>query len=91
MRAAVMRNQQLIVTTVPDPEPGPGEVLVRTLACGICGSDLHMLKHGPYLAEGRINAAPLITGERGLDGVPVAFEELTNPERHAKIIVEPGR
>jgi len=51
MRAAVMRNQQLIVTTVPDPEPGPGEVLVRTLACGICGSDLHMLKHGPHLAD----------------------------------------
>jgi threonine dehydrogenase-like Zn-dependent dehydrogenase len=50
MRAVVMRNQQLTVTTVPDPEPGPGEVLVRTLACGICGSDLHMLKHGAHVA-----------------------------------------
>jgi threonine dehydrogenase-like Zn-dependent dehydrogenase len=51
MRAVVMRNQQLTVTTVPAPEPGPGEVLVRTLACGICGSDLHMLIHGARLTE----------------------------------------
>jgi len=45
MKAAVMRNSQLVVDTVPDPIPGPGEVLVKTLACGICGSDLHALKH----------------------------------------------
>jgi threonine dehydrogenase-like Zn-dependent dehydrogenase len=45
MRAAVMRDRKLIVAEVPAPAPGPGEVLVRTLACGICGSDLHALKH----------------------------------------------
>ena len=44
MRAVVMRNKELVVDTVPDPEPGPGEVIVKTLACGICGSDLHALK-----------------------------------------------
>src|SRR5262249_53242977 len=26
--------------------PGPGQVLVRTLACGICASDLHFMDHG---------------------------------------------
>jgi L-iditol 2-dehydrogenase len=26
---------------MPDPEPGPGDVLVRVKACGICGSDIH--------------------------------------------------
>src|SRR5262245_44486064 len=46
MRAAIMRGKQLVVDDLPLPEPGPGEVLVRTLACGICGSDLHALKHG---------------------------------------------
>ena len=45
MRAAVMRHKQLVVDAVPDPTPGPGQVLVKTLACGICGSDLHMLRH----------------------------------------------
>lgn len=28
-------------TSFPDPQPGPGEVLVRVRACGICGSDIH--------------------------------------------------
>jgi threonine dehydrogenase-like Zn-dependent dehydrogenase len=51
MRAAVMRDRKLVVDTVPDPEPGPGEVLVKTLACGICGSDLHALKHADKMME----------------------------------------
>lgn len=45
MRAAIMRNGRLEVDEVSDPSPGPGQVLVRTLACGICGSDLHALHH----------------------------------------------
>ena len=45
MRAAIMRDHRLVVDNIPVPEPGPGEVLVKTLACGICGSDLHALKH----------------------------------------------
>jgi len=45
MRASVMREGRLVVDEVPSPEPGPGEVLVGTLACGICGSDLHALRH----------------------------------------------
>jgi threonine dehydrogenase-like Zn-dependent dehydrogenase len=44
MRAVVMRDRKLVVADVRMPQPGPGEVLVRTLACGICGSDLHALK-----------------------------------------------
>src|SRR5207302_1085597 len=51
MRAAVMRDRKLIVADVPVPQPGPGEVLVRTLACGICGSDLHALKHAEKFVE----------------------------------------
>ena len=41
MRAAVTRIGGLGVGDVAEPVPGPGQVLVRTLACGICGSDLH--------------------------------------------------
>ncbi|MBI1814212.1 MAG: zinc-binding dehydrogenase [Deltaproteobacteria bacterium] len=51
MRAAVMRNSKLVVDHVPDPEPQEGEVLVKTLACGICGSDLHALKHADKMVE----------------------------------------
>ena len=32
---------ELELTDVPKPEPGPGHVLVRVKACGICGSDIH--------------------------------------------------
>ncbi|MBI5089752.1 MAG: zinc-binding dehydrogenase [Actinobacteria bacterium] len=46
MRAAVMRDWQLRVDDLPDPTPGPGQVLTKVLACGICGSDLHLLVHG---------------------------------------------
>jgi threonine dehydrogenase-like Zn-dependent dehydrogenase len=61
MRAAVMRNQRIEVYTLPDPAPGPGEVLARTLACGICGSDLHALRHADKLVEAaRASGAPFV-------------------------------
>jgi threonine dehydrogenase-like Zn-dependent dehydrogenase len=41
------------------------------------------------LAEGDIDATPLITGEVGLDGVGAAFDDLADPERHCKILVTP--
>ncbi|MEI8239173.1 MAG: zinc-binding dehydrogenase [Actinomycetota bacterium] len=46
MRAAVMRDWTLRVDELPDPVPGSGQALTKVLACGICGSDLHMLQHG---------------------------------------------
>jgi threonine dehydrogenase-like Zn-dependent dehydrogenase len=51
MRAAVMRNKKIVTDDIAMPVPGPGEVLVKTLACGICGSDLHALKHADKLVE----------------------------------------
>jgi len=51
MRAAIMRNRQLVVDEMPTPDPGPGEVLVKTIACGICGSDLHALRFGKEFVE----------------------------------------
>ncbi len=45
MRAVVMRPDSLSLEERPIPGPGPGQVLVKTLACGICGSDLHLYRH----------------------------------------------
>jgi threonine dehydrogenase-like Zn-dependent dehydrogenase len=46
MRACVMRQGRLVVDDTDDPRPETGQLLVRILACGICGSDLHFLRHG---------------------------------------------
>jgi 2-desacetyl-2-hydroxyethyl bacteriochlorophyllide A dehydrogenase len=44
MRAAVIQETHaVIVTEVPDPVPGPRDVVVAVAACGICGTDLHIL------------------------------------------------
>jgi threonine dehydrogenase-like Zn-dependent dehydrogenase len=44
---------------------------------------LHML------AEGKVNAAPIVTGTIGLAGVESAFDALGDPETHAKILIDP--
>src|SRR2546430_9308213 len=48
MRAALYYGRQdLRLTSVPEPEPGPGEVKLRVLYNGICGSDLLEYFDGP--------------------------------------------
>jgi propanol-preferring alcohol dehydrogenase len=44
MRAAVLDDYKTdpVIRDVPVPQPGPGEVLVRVAACGLCHSDLHL-------------------------------------------------
>ncbi|MGW6486109.1 zinc-binding dehydrogenase [Streptomyces sp. NPDC055056] len=42
------------------------------------------------LADGTLNAAPLVTGRVGLTGVANAFTALADPEVHAKILVDPA-
>ena len=51
MRAVIRRNRQLVCDEIADLEPGEGQVLVRTLACGICGSDLHALHHMEHMID----------------------------------------
>ena len=44
---------------------------------------LHML------ADGKVDASALVTGKVGLGGVAAAFEALGDPDRHAKILIDP--
>lgn len=82
VRAAVMTGPglPLEVRTFPDPEPGPGEVILETLASEVCGTDVH-LWHGrlegvPYpiipghVSVGRVRLARGV--ERDALGRPLA-------------------
>lgn len=51
MRAVIRRNRQLVCDEIAELEPAEGQVLVRTLACGICGSDLHALHHMEHMID----------------------------------------
>ncbi|WP_060885176.1 zinc-dependent alcohol dehydrogenase family protein [Streptomyces caniscabiei] len=45
MKAAVIESVgKAVVAEVPDPAPGPREVVVEVAACGLCGTDLHILQ-----------------------------------------------
>ena len=37
------RGEPLRLDEVPRPEPGPGQVLIRVTACGVCRTDLHVV------------------------------------------------
>ena len=56
MRAVASRNGQLRITEVAQPEPVAGEALVKVLACGICGSDLHFVKFGEDIVRSSIES-----------------------------------
>ncbi|MCL6615389.1 MAG: alcohol dehydrogenase catalytic domain-containing protein, partial [Firmicutes bacterium] len=72
MRAMLLEapGRPLRPAEVPIPEPGPGEILLRVLACGLCRTDLH-------IADGELTAArlPLIPGHQIVGEVVAVGEE----------------
>ncbi len=75
MRAAVYRGlNDVRVETVPVPEIGAGEVLVRVAACGICGTDLKKIHTGSHSAPrifGHETAGAVAAIGQGVDGFAV--------------------
>jgi len=88
MKAAILRGpRQVEFGNRADPIPAPGEVLVQVKAVGICGSDLHVYRHGGF---GNIVVNDLVQGHE-----PAAVvAELGPGVKHLKIgdrvAVEPG-
>lgn len=75
MRAAVYRGiNDVRVETVPVPQIGPGEVLVRVAACGICGTDLKKIHSGSHSAPrifGHETAGTIAAIGDGVEGFAV--------------------
>jgi len=46
MKAAIYpgQGQAIVIESLPDPVPGPDELLIKVARCGICGTDLSMTK-----------------------------------------------
>ena len=63
MKAAVVHEfgKPLRIEEVPIPTPGPGEVLIRVMANGVCHTDLHAAE-GDWPAKPRL---PFIPGHEG--------------------------
>ena len=53
-------NMPIKVEQVPVPEIGPGDVLVEVKACGICGSDVHIINGETFPGK-----SPIILGHEG--------------------------
>jgi len=85
MRAAVLHApKQIRVEEVPDPVPGPGEVLIRVRTCGICGSDVHLYDGGrevPY---------PRILGHEFAGDVVAVGEGVTGIAPGERVTAEPN-
>ncbi len=64
MQAAVVEQfgQPLVLKELPIPEPGPGQILVKTEVCGVCHTDLHAANGDWPLKPG----LPFIPGHEGI-------------------------
>ncbi len=47
-------NNDARLVDVEKPSPGPGELLVKILATGVCGTDLHIYTHGDWIGKSPI-------------------------------------
>jgi threonine dehydrogenase-like Zn-dependent dehydrogenase len=66
MKAAIATGTGITLGQVPDPVPGPGQVLAAPLATGICGSDLHLEEALRALADA---APPIVMGHEFCAGI----------------------
>lgn len=85
MRAAVITEVGKVeVGSVPDPVPGPREVVVDVAACGLCGTDLHILggEFAPTL--------PVVPGHEFAGEVAEVGAEVTELAVGDRVAVDPS-
>ncbi len=62
--AQIWRNPKLEIKEVPTPKAGPGQLVLRVKACGVCGSDVHFYETDPdgYILYPGLTKFPVIIG-----------------------------
>ena len=86
MRAVVIdKPGDVAVGDVPDPSPGPDEVVIAVAACGICGTDLH-------LADGEFSLAryPLTPGHEFSGEVVALGRDVTGLTTGSMVTADPN-
>lgn len=82
-------QQDLRLETMPEAQPGEGEVLVRIGVGGICGSDLHYFQDGGF---GPIRVRePIILGHEAAGTVERLGQGVTGPVEGDRVAVNPSR
>ncbi len=85
MRAAVITGVgQVEVAEVADPRPGPREVVVDVAACGLCGTDLHILQ-GEFAPT-----LPIVPGHEFAGVVAEIGSEVTELSVGDRVAVDPS-
>src|SRR4029079_8759517 len=76
MKAAVVRSfgEPLVIEEMKVPTPGPGEVLVKVAACGVCHTDLHAADGDWPVKPG----LPFIPGHEGVGHVAAVGADVKN-------------
>ncbi len=87
MRAAVIVTPgQIAIETVPDPAPGPEDVVVRVAGGGICGTDLHILdgEFAPAypIVPGHEFAGEIVAAGAGVTSVRIGDQVAVDPSLH---------
>ncbi len=82
MRAAVLRRPRPIaerpleIVDIPRPEPGPGELLLKVRACGVCRTDLHVVEGELHPLREHVIPGHQIVGETESSGKRVGVSWL---------------
>jgi L-iditol 2-dehydrogenase len=89
MRAAVLRGPgDVVLEERPIPQAGPGEVVVRVSAVGVCGSDTHYYDHGRI---GRfVVKSPLVLGHEAAGEVTDLGLGVSRLSVGQRVSIEPG-
>ncbi|CAN5884565.1 zinc-dependent alcohol dehydrogenase family protein [soil metagenome] len=85
MKAVVVEQPgSVCVREVPDPEVGPNNVLIRVAACGICGTDIHILD-----GEFPPTVYPIVPGHEFSGTVEQIGAQVTGIEPGDRVGVDP--